>query len=151
MKIINYDRKYKNEYIALNAGWIVKNFGFIEHKDIECFHNIDEYIKTGSMIFMSVDKDTLLSGCMAKKCNDTEWEICRLCSNGRSDHKGTGSAVFKACMDYALQNGAKRIFAVPDERLKAAVHICKKFGFRRAEREKSPYERGGDVFEYIAD
>ncbi|MBO6140764.1 MAG: GNAT family N-acetyltransferase [Ruminococcus sp.] len=44
--------------------------------------------------------------------------------------RGAGSLVFKAAMDFARVHGAKRLFIISNSRLKPALHIYKKFGFK---------------------
>lgn len=149
MEIIEYNPEYKDKFIEFNCDWIVENFGFIEKGDRETFDNIEESIKDGSMVFMAVRDGILLAGCMAKKDNGNEWEICKLCSNKHIEHKGAGSAVFKACLDYAVKNGAKRIYIISNSKLKAALHIYEKFAFKQIKMGDYHYERGDIAFELI--
>ena len=64
-------------------------------------------------------------------------------------HKGCGSAVFKAAMDWAISHGAKRHFLLSNSRLKPAIHIYEKFGFREIKLDDYEYVRGDIAFEYI--
>ena len=41
MKLIEYDLKYKEDFIQFNKDWIVDNFGFLEDEDIKTFEEID--------------------------------------------------------------------------------------------------------------
>ncbi len=86
-----------------------------------------------------------------KKDSREEWEICKLCSNKHIEHKGAGTKVFKACFDYALKNGAKKIYIVSNSKLKAALHIYKKFGFKEIQLGDYHYTRADIAFEYIKD
>lgn len=147
MEIIEYNPEYKDKFIEFNCDWIVENFGSVEKGDEETFSSIEQFIKNGSMIFMAVRAGNLLAGCMAKKDNNNEWEICKLCSNKHMEHKGAGSAVFEACVDYAVKNGAKRIYIISNSKLKAALHIYEKFGFKQIEMGDYHYDRGNIAFE----
>lgn len=149
MEIIKYNSKFKNDFIKFNKDWIIDNFGFLEKEDIETFNNIEQHLKTGSMIYMAVKNDILLAGCMIKKDNESEWEICKLCSNKSVEHRGAGTAVFKSCMDFALKNGAKKIYILTNTGLKAAIHIYKKFGFKEIKLNDYHYKRGNIAFEFV--
>lgn len=77
------------------------------------------------------------------------WEICKLASAGQYTGTGAGSAVFEACLNYAVEHGAKKIVLVTASKLKPALHIYKKYGFTEVplNKEEWPYERAELVFE----
>ncbi len=148
MKIIKYDKKYKQSFIDFNTDWIVENFGFLEENDINSFNSIEENISKGGMIFFALEDENCLACCMAVPLEDEAWEICKLGSNKNLPHKGAGSAVFKACMDYATENGAKKLCIISNSKLKAALHIYEKYGFKEMKLNDYHYERGNIAFEY---
>lgn len=149
MKIITYDSKYKDKFIEYNSDWIIDNFGCLEKEDEETFENIEEDIKNGAMIYFSVEEDEVLAACMTKPMQNDTWEICKLTSNKHRDHKGCGSAVFEAAMNWAVEHGAKRLFILSNSRLKPAIHIYEKFGFKEIKLDDYGYVRGDIAFEKI--
>lgn len=149
MEIIKYDKKYKQSFIEFNTDWIVEYFGALEKDDIESFNNIETSLKKGGMIFFAVERETVLASCMVKPLNNDLWEICKLGSNKNTPHKGAGSAVFKACMDWAIDKGAKKLFILTNTKLKIAMHIYEKFGFKEVKLDNYRYERGNIAFEYV--
>lgn len=148
MEIIEYDPKYKDKFIEFNKDWIIEYFGFVEQEDVETFNNIEKYLTQGSMVYFAIEGGVLLSGCMAKKVKEGVFEICKLCSNKYAEHKGAGSAVFGACMDWAAKAGAEKIYIISNKKLNAALHIYKKFGFKEIPLNDSRYKRGDIAFEY---
>lgn len=148
MKIIPFEEKYRQDFIDFNTDWIVSNFGFLEEHDKETFEKIDEEIKAGAMIFFAVENDIALATCMAVPMEGTTWEICKLGSNKKLPHKGAGSAVFKASMDWALSHGAERLFILSNSKLKPALHIYRKYGFKEIKLKDYEYIRGDIAFEY---
>lgn len=80
---------------------------------------------------------------------ETTWEICKLGSNRNVSHKGAGSAVFEAAMNWALDHGAEKLFIISNSKLKPALHIYQKYGFKEIELEDYEYVRGDIAFEYI--
>lgn len=148
MKIIEFEEKYRKDFIDFNTGWIVSNFGFLEEQDKETFEKIDEEMKAGAMIFFAVENDTALATCMARPMEEATWEICKLGSNKELPHKGAGSAVFEAAMNWALEHGAEKFFIVSNRRLKPALHIYRKYGFKEIKLENCEYIRGDIAFEY---
>ena len=90
---------------------------------------------------------------MSKPMNDNTWEICKLGSNKNVPHKGKGAGnlVFKASMEWALEHGAKRLFILSNSKLKPALHIFEKNGFKEIKLDDYEYVRGDIAFEYITD
>lgn len=148
MKIIPFEERYRQDFIDFNTDWIVSNFGFLEEHDKETFDNIDKELQRGAMIFFAIENDTALAACMAMPMEGTTWELCKLGSNKHFPHKGAGSAVFRACMDWALEHGAQRLFIMSNSRLKPALHIYEKFGFQEIALDDYEYVRGDIAFEY---
>jgi N-acetylglutamate synthase-like GNAT family acetyltransferase len=148
VKIIEYDKKYKQDFIDFNTAWIVDNFGFIEREDEETFANIEKSVENGAMIYFAMENDVALATCMAMPMKDGVWEICKLASNKAYPHKGAGSAVFKATMDWAINHGAKKLFLLSNSKLKPALHIYEKFGFKEIKLDDYEYVRGDIAFEY---
>lgn len=148
MKIIPFDEKYRQDFIDFNTDWIVSNFGFLEEHDKETFEKIDEEMKSGAMIFFAVENDIALATCMTKPMTDNSWEICKLGSNENLPHKGAGSAVFEAAMKWALNHGAQKLFILSNSKLKPALHIYRKYGFKEIKLDNYEYIRGDIAFEY---
>lgn len=151
MKLIEYDSKYKEDFIQFNKDWIIDNFGFLEDEDIKTFEKMDEELANGAMIYFAIEKGSALACCMAKPMENGIWEICKLASNKNRDHKGCGSAVFEAAVQWAIDHGAKRLFILSNSKLKAAIHIYEKFGFHQLKLDDYEYVRGDIAFERVID
>lgn len=149
MRIIEYDSRYKNSFIEFNTDWIVDNFGCLENEDIETFEKMDEELENGAMIYFAIENDVPLATCMAKPINEETWEICKLASNKHREHKGCGSAVFEAAIQWAIKHGAKKLFLLSNRKLKPAIHIYEKYGFKEIKLNDYEYIRGDIAFERI--
>lgn len=151
MKIIEYDSKYKDSFIQFNTDWIVDNFGCLEKEDIETFDKIDEELKDGAMIYFAVENDIPLATCMTRPMSGETWEICKLGSDKYREHKGCGSRVFEAAVQWAINHGAKRLFILSSHKLKPAIHIYEKYGFKEIKLDDYEYVRGDIAFERLID
>lgn len=136
MEIIEYQEKYKEAFVELNIAWIARYFT-PEQADYDVLDHVDELLEKGSMIYFAVEDGEVLATCMAMPLGDDVWEICKLAATGQYTGKGAGSAVFKASMDYAVKNGAKKLTLISNRRLKPALHIYEKFGFHEVELNKA--------------
>lgn len=151
METVEYDPKYRDAFVRFNTDWITDNFGQLEAEDIETFEKIDEELRGGAMIYFAVEDGAPLATCMAKPMGGDTWEICKLASDKRRPHKGCGSAVFGAAVDWATAHGAKRLFLLSNSSLKPALHIYEKFGFREIKLEDYEYIRGDIAFERMVE
>lgn len=150
MEITTYQERYKQYFIQFNTEWIVDNFGYLEQADLDTFDHIEDYLEQGAMIFFAVENENVLAACMAKPMDQSgTWELCKMGSNKRLPHKGAGSAVFQAAMDWATGHGAKKLFIISNSKLKAALHIYEKYGFHEVKLDDYEYDRGDIAFEYI--
>lgn len=150
MRVIEYQEKYKKYFIEFNTDWIEENFGSLEAEDIDTFNHIDESLEKGAMIYFALEDGNVLATCMAKPLDESgTWELCKLGSNKHLPHKGAGSAVFQAAMDWAIHHGASRLFILSNSKLKTALHIYEKYGFHEIKLEDYEYIRGDIAFECI--
>ena len=102
------------------------------------------------MVFFAVDEadGAALATCMAIDRGEGEWEIAKLGSAPDRPHKGHGKAVFEACVDWAEQHGAKRIYMLTNSSLSTAIHIYESHGFQRVFLEDyGGYARGDYALE----
>ncbi|MDO4306633.1 MAG: GNAT family N-acetyltransferase [Eubacteriales bacterium] len=150
MEIVEYQEKYKKDFIELNTQWVERYF-VMEQADREVLEHVEELLKTGAMIYFAVENGKVLATCMAMPLGADVWEICKLAASGQYTGTGAGSAVFKASMDYAVAQGAKKLTLISNRRLKPALHIYEKFGFREVPLNKAywGFDRADIEFEYI--
>jgi GNAT superfamily N-acetyltransferase len=147
MKIVEYQPRYRADFVRFNRDWIVDNFGRLEESDLESFAHVETDLSRGAMIYFAVESETVLATCMAKPMGRGTWEICKLASNKHRPHRGCGSAVFGAAVRWAEAHGAERLFILSNRKLKAALHIYEKFGFHEIKLEDYSYDRGDIAFE----
>lgn len=107
MKIIEYRKDLRKIFVELNTAWL-KRFYTVEPFDQQMMDNVDELIENGAMVYFAEDDGKILVTCMTMKLSDHVWEICKLAAVGQYTGTGAGSAVFKACMNYAISKGAKK-------------------------------------------
>lgn len=150
MEIIEYQEKYKNDFVKLNTAWL-KRFYTVEPFDQDTMDRVDELVQNGAMVYLAVENESVLAVCMTMPLSDGIWEMCKLAAVGQYTGTGAGSRVFKACMDYAIANGAKKLSLISCRALKPAIHIYEKFGFREVPLNKEFWgaEKADIEMEYI--
>lgn len=149
MRIVEYSPELKRDFVDLNTWWIEEYFGTIEQADWDEFDHVDEEIAKGGMVFFALDDEgCAVATCMAIKRSEDEWEIAKLGSSPTRPHKGCGKAVFEACVRWAEDHGARRIYILTNSSLKAAIHIYESHGFVRIQTDDfGGYARGDYALE----
>ena len=146
MQIVRYQNKYKNDFIKLNTAWIEKFF-VMEPADVEMLNNAEELLKKGAMIFFALENEKVISTCMVIPLEKNIWEIAKLATDENSQGKGAGRAVFDACVDYAVKNGAEKIIIISNHILKPALNLYEKSGFTRVNLDRQEYSRADVQYE----
>ena len=119
----------------------------MEKDDVETFRNIEKGIANGGMIYFATENDKVMATCMVRNIGNKTWEIFKLAANEKYKGKGAGNAVFEQCMKYAIEHGAKKMFIISNSRLKTALHIYHKHGFKEIKLKDYEYGRGDIAFE----
>lgn len=149
MEIVEYQKQYKQDFVTLNTAWIEKFFA-MEQEDCDILYHTEAYLEKGGMIYFAVEERAVLATCLVYPTGNDVWEICKLAANEKYQGYGAGTAVFKACMDYAINHGAKKLTLISNHILKPALHIYKKMGFREVPLSRgNEYERADVQCEYI--
>ncbi len=148
MTIEEYREEWKGEFFSLNKAWIDRYFT-MEEADWEMLSHPERYLQAGAMIYFAVEEGVVLATCMATPMVGEEWEICKLATREGYHGRGAGSAVLRACMDYATKHGAKKLTIVTNHILKPALHIYEKFGFRPVPVTDCEYQRGDVQLEWL--
>jgi ribosomal protein S18 acetylase RimI-like enzyme len=140
MQVMRYKEKYKQDFIDLNKRWFEKFFK-IEPHDLEQLKNVETYIEQGGMIFFAIEDDHVLSTCMVTELQPKVWEICKFATNEKFQGRGAGKIVFTEAINYAKEQGAKKIVIYSNKNLKTALHIYQLFGFNEVPVDIDDYER----------
>lgn len=149
MKVVPYDKKYKEDFIELNKAWISEMF-VMESEDERELGNIEPYLDTGGQIFFAVDDAKhVMACCLIAPREDGDWEIMKFAANERYKGAGAGSACLKACIDYAKSKKVEKVIIVSNRRCVQAVHLYRKFGFIEipVDKKKFPFDRADIAFE----
>lgn len=123
MRIVPYDPKYKDEFIAMNEAWISEMF-VIEREDRRELSNIEPWIESGGQIFFALDDaENVMACCMIAPREDGDWEIMKFAARGMYTGTGAGSTCLQACIDYAKQKRIGKIIIVSNRKCVQALHL----------------------------
>lgn len=148
METVEYDKRYRDDFIRLNTAWIEKYFDHLEEPDYDVFSNLEKYIADGSMVFFALEDGKVAATCMVFPLGNDIWEIGKLAADDAFKGKGGGSAVFHAAKEYALSHNAKKIILITNHILLPAIHIYEKEGFIKTKQNITEYSRGDVQYEF---
>ena len=140
MEIISYQEKYKKDFAELNLVWIKKYFK-VEPQDVKMLNDVEAFLANGAAVYFAVEQNKAIATCMVVPRTGQIWEICKLAADENYMGKGAGSAVLKACMDFAKEHGANKLMIVSNSILSAAMHLYSKVGFKEVPIDNMEYER----------
>ena len=101
MEIVEYDPKYREDFVRLNTEWLTKLY-YIESYDQYSMDHVEELIDKGSMVYFAVDNGKVLATCMTEPLGDDVWEICKLAAEEQYTGTGAGSAVLKSGKGFGI-------------------------------------------------
>ncbi|MFC4818611.1 MULTISPECIES: GNAT family N-acetyltransferase [unclassified Flavobacterium] len=149
IKIIGYNPQYKNDFIRLNKAWLEEYF-YVEPHDLETFNNIENDIieKEGEIFFCLVDQE--IAGTVAMiKTNDETYELAKMAVDKKFQGMRLSNLLMEACIEFAQENNAKKIFLVSNRKLKPALNLYTKFNFIEVPMDETDYERADIQMEHI--
>lgn len=150
MTIIPFDPKYSEQFKELNLEWLT-HFFHVEPHDEEVLGNPEKYIiEPGGNIFFVKDEEKILGTVALMKMENGIFELTKMAVSPEARGKNIGQKLMKFALDYAREQGWKKLIIYSNRKLENAIHIYRKFGFEEIPiGENSPYSRGDIKMELI--
>lgn len=139
--IVDYEPKYQAAFKRLNEEWITEHFK-MEAEDYHALDHPNEHIlDKGGHIFIALYHGEPVGACALIKMDDGGYEMAKMGVAPAAKGKGIGWLLGQACIEKAKELGAHRIYLESNTRLKPAISLYHKLGFRKVTGAPSPYER----------
>lgn len=151
LRIILYDKKYRDDFIRLNTDWIRKYF-WLEESDKRIFDDVEgSIIDRGGQIFVALDENEKVVGCCALIHHPEidSYELAKMAVDEKVRGKHIGFSLGKALVSYALLHGIKRIYLEGNTRLISSIHLYRKLGFLEIPMSGIAYKRCDILMELI--
>ncbi len=144
VKIEEYKPEYQEAYFNLNKEWI-ERYWQLEAHDIEQMSNPQHYIiDNGGHIFVALFNGKPVGVVALCRLDNTEYdfEIAKLAVDTSIRRHGIGNKLFEAAIAKAKELGATTLFLESNTRLRPAIALYRKFGFKELAEYHPAYERG---------
>jgi ribosomal protein S18 acetylase RimI-like enzyme len=141
INIVNYRPQHQPWFELFNRNWIEKYFE-MEAVDVFVLTNPEEAIlKNGGAIFMA-EYDGQIAGTVAlKKNNGSTYELTKMAVDENFRRRGIAEELCFACFKKAAGSGASQIVLYSQTRLKPAIALYEKLGFKPVAIEPGKYKR----------
>jgi N-acetylglutamate synthase-like GNAT family acetyltransferase len=141
IEIIDYEEQYNKDFAALNRAWLQKYF-VVEPIDEKIFANPKEYIiENGGYIFFAKMKGKIAGTFALMKDEEGVFELSKMGVSEEFQGKKIGNKMIEFSLAKAKQLGAKKVILYSNRRLKPAIHLYGKFGFKEVPLGNVEYKR----------
>jgi GNAT superfamily N-acetyltransferase len=141
IQIVDFIPAYQPAFRQLNEEWITTWFR-MEEGDYKALDHPREYIlDKGGHIFMALYKGEPVGTCSLIRMDDGSFELAKMGVSPKTQGLGIGYLLGRACIEKARALGARRVYLESNTRLKPAINLYHKLGFRKVAGPPSPYER----------
>jgi len=129
-EVHGFDPRLVPYFESLNREWIEKYF-VIEEADRVVFGNpLKEIVEPGGQIFFVVVNGKPLGTCAVMRLDDHVYEIAKMAVSSEAQGRGYSNLLMKSAIEFAKHAGADKLILLSNTRLKAAIALYEKFGFR---------------------
>lgn len=139
--IIDYQPQYHEDFRQLNIQWISKHFE-MEGVDFEALDYPQETILSpGGAILLAKKGNAVVGTCALLKHDAETYELLKMTVAPEARGNHIGWMLGCAALGKAREVGATNVFLESNTKLKAAINLYKKLGFKRVELVPSPFKR----------
>jgi len=148
LEIVENHRGYLNDFIRLNEEWISTYFE-IEEIDRTLASNPGRVIDNGGYVFSIIVDNEVVGVCALFNDGNGIYELARMAVTPKHQGKGYGELLIKACLSKLRDIKANKVYLISNSKLKAAISLYKKHGFKTISTEQHPvYSRANLSMEY---
>ncbi|MBZ4187319.1 bifunctional helix-turn-helix transcriptional regulator/GNAT family N-acetyltransferase [Niabella beijingensis] len=143
VRIVDYEPKYKTVFRKLNEAWISQHFE-METADVRALTHPEKYILgKGGTILVALYNNEPVGVCALIKMYDPDYdyEMAKMAVSPAAQGKNIGKLLADAIIGKAKKAGASKLYLESNTRLKPAISLYYKLGFKKITNRPSPYKR----------
>jgi len=141
VQIVDYSPVYAKAFHDLNEEWITTWFKMEEEDHHALEHPKEHILDGGGHIYIALYKGQPVGACAIIRMKDGGFELAKMAVSPMAKGKGIGWLLGRACIGKARELGGTRVYLESNTRLKPAISLYHKLGFRKIAGPPSPYER----------
>ena len=141
MQIIEYTPELGHHFDRINRDWIEKYFVIEDRDDVILKNPEEQIINNGGAILFVSENDQILGTVVLLKHTNKLVELTKMGVYEIARNKGTGKLLIESANKKAKQLGFKTIMLHSNRKLKNAIHLYEKCGFKEMEIDENDYAR----------
>jgi putative acetyltransferase len=148
IEIVEYAPRHGAAWRALNEAWLIRYF-VLEEKDCRVLGDPQTYVlDPGGIIFMA-EHMRVAVGCVSlMRMEDDGYELAKMAVDPGTQGKGVGRKLMNACMEFAKNQKASRLYIETNAILTPAIQLYETAGFVHLPPQPTPYARANVWMEY---
>jgi N-acetylglutamate synthase-like GNAT family acetyltransferase len=132
-----YNPKYAFDFEQLNLEWLLKYF-VVEKHDTEMLSNPEKYIiQKGGEIIFALSKNKVVGTVALIKLSEEQVELAKMAVTESFKGNNIGNLLLKAAIKKAKEMNFSTIILESNRKLKPAIYLYKKYGFKEVELSKN--------------
>jgi N-acetylglutamate synthase-like GNAT family acetyltransferase len=142
IEIVPFHPSHTQAFYDLNIEWLETYF-YVEEFDREVLSKPGKYIiDRGGHIFFVIEDHVVLGTVALMKTKNNCFELTKMAVLPNQRGKKIGQQLMQHCIDFAEEQGFKKLFLYSNTILENAIYIYRKYGFKEIPVEPdSPYDR----------
>ncbi len=141
VSIVDFVPAHQPVFRQLNEEWISTYFTMEKEDYKELDHPLEHILDKGGHIFMAVYKGEPVGTSSVIPMMDGGYLMAKMAVSPRAQGLGIGWLLGRACIEKARALGGWRVYLESNTKLKPAINLYHKLGFRKVAGPPSPYER----------
>lgn len=149
MRIIKYTPEYQQYFEQLNRAWVEKYFE-IEPMDEALLSNPEDTIlKSGGQIFFVKHQSQIIGTIALIFISNGIYELAKMAVNENFKGIGAGKFLCRTAIEEAKKINADKLILFTNSKLKTAIGIYHKFGFKNVQLDGQEYSRANTKMELL--
>jgi len=149
IRIVPYSEEYKDEIKYLNYEWLQHYFKVEKGDAVALSNPKEEIIDKGGFIFFVLLNDQVVGTASLLKKTNVLFELGKMAVSKTMQGKGIGENLLKHCLHFAKNKEIKSLILYSNTKLKPALKLYHKYGFKEVTLEPGLYERANIKMELI--
>jgi ribosomal protein S18 acetylase RimI-like enzyme len=141
IEIIEFSEELSEPIKILNYEWL-QEFFRLEAGDVATLSNPKKYIiDRGGFIFYAKRNHEIVGTVSLVKKSETTFELAKMAVSKNVQGLGIGKILLEYCLNLAKEKNIETLVLYSNTKLKAAINLYEKYGFKEVDLEAGIYER----------
>ncbi len=149
MRIVKYTPEYQRHFEQLNRAWVEKYFEMEPMDEALLSNPEDNIIKNGGQIYFVEHQNQIIGTVALLFVSNGVYEMAKMAVDEAFQGIGAGKFLCKAAIEKAKQINADKLILFTNSRLKTAIEIYHKFGFKDVLLNGQKYSRADTKMELL--